>query len=429
MNGLTAQVQYFATGTSGTDFAISSATDTHTFNLPTASAANRGALSSADWTTFNGKISGTGASGQVAYFTGATTQAGSNNLFWDNANIELGIGTNTPANSLHIKRDFNDGTFARFENLTAASSSATGMISLTDGGVSSGFITYSSARLNNGSTQFNSGQSAVLYYQGPASLNIASTFATGTNAGIKFWTAVSTNDGIERARITAGGNFIINNAATDSGERLQTTGTAVIKDITTSSVASALLQLSSTTKGFLPPRMTTSEKLAITSPATGLQVYDTTLNLMSFYNGTSWVTGGGGGQILNFPVLSGSGNLTAGTPYHFGATTSPADTSGNRNRGVFNKAGTIKNITIVFRATNAPASNSNPIDFKKATGNGAMSVVASTTFNYNGQSVLVFNWTGLNISVAVNDTYEFSIISGFGVTNSIITGHIEVQLS
>lgn len=55
LNGLTAQVQNFAVGTSGTDFAISSATDTHTFNLPTASAANRGALSTADWTIFNGK--------------------------------------------------------------------------------------------------------------------------------------------------------------------------------------------------------------------------------------------------------------------------------------------------------------------------------------------------------------------------------------
>jgi hypothetical protein len=55
LNGLTAQVQYFATGTSGTDFGISSVTDTHTFNRPTASATNRGALSSADWTTFNGK--------------------------------------------------------------------------------------------------------------------------------------------------------------------------------------------------------------------------------------------------------------------------------------------------------------------------------------------------------------------------------------
>jgi hypothetical protein len=59
LNGLTAQVQSLAVGTSGTDFAISSATDTHTFNLPTASATNRGALSSADWTTFNSKGNGT----------------------------------------------------------------------------------------------------------------------------------------------------------------------------------------------------------------------------------------------------------------------------------------------------------------------------------------------------------------------------------
>ena len=55
LNGLTDQVQNFAVGTSGTDFAINSATATHTFNLPTASAVNRGALSSADWSTFDGK--------------------------------------------------------------------------------------------------------------------------------------------------------------------------------------------------------------------------------------------------------------------------------------------------------------------------------------------------------------------------------------
>lgn len=44
LNGLTAQVQNFATGTSGTDFNISSASTTHTFNLPDASASNRGAV-------------------------------------------------------------------------------------------------------------------------------------------------------------------------------------------------------------------------------------------------------------------------------------------------------------------------------------------------------------------------------------------------
>jgi hypothetical protein len=55
LNGLTQQVQNLAVGTSGTDFAISSVTDTHTFNLPTASAVNRGALSSTDWNIFNNK--------------------------------------------------------------------------------------------------------------------------------------------------------------------------------------------------------------------------------------------------------------------------------------------------------------------------------------------------------------------------------------
>jgi len=55
LNGLTKQVQYFATGTSGTDFNISSSNDTHTFNFPTASATNRGLLSTTDWSTFNSK--------------------------------------------------------------------------------------------------------------------------------------------------------------------------------------------------------------------------------------------------------------------------------------------------------------------------------------------------------------------------------------
>ena len=55
LNGLTNNTQYLAVGTSGVDFAISSLTDTHTFNLPTASATNRGALSSTDWSTFNAK--------------------------------------------------------------------------------------------------------------------------------------------------------------------------------------------------------------------------------------------------------------------------------------------------------------------------------------------------------------------------------------
>ena len=52
--------------------------------------------------------------------------------------------------------------------------------------------------------------------------------------------------------------------------------------------ASSILDVSSTTKGFLPPRMTTTQKNAIASPASGLMVYDITTNKLSCYNGTTW---------------------------------------------------------------------------------------------------------------------------------------------
>lgn len=55
-------------------------------------------------------------------------------------------------------------------------------------------------------------------------------------------------------------------------------------------VASALMSLESTTRGFLPPRMTTTQRDAITSPATGLSIYNTTTNSVEFYNGSVWTT-------------------------------------------------------------------------------------------------------------------------------------------
>jgi hypothetical protein len=56
----------------------------------------------------------------------------------------------------------------------------------------------------------------------------------------------------------------------------------------TKAVASAQLEMVSTTQGFLMPRMTTAEINAIASPANGLQVYNTTLSCPCFYDGTAW---------------------------------------------------------------------------------------------------------------------------------------------
>jgi hypothetical protein len=58
---------------------------------------------------------------------------------------------------------------------------------------------------------------------------------------------------------------------------------------TTTDVPSAKLTIQSTTQGFLPPRMTTTQKNAINSPAAGLVVYDTTLAKLCVYT-TAWET-------------------------------------------------------------------------------------------------------------------------------------------
>ncbi len=52
--------------------------------------------------------------------------------------------------------------------------------------------------------------------------------------------------------------------------------------------ASAILDLTSTSRGFLPPRMTNTQRDAITSPTEGLTIYSLTDHTLNFYNGTAW---------------------------------------------------------------------------------------------------------------------------------------------
>jgi hypothetical protein len=52
---------------------------------------------------------------------------------------------------------------------------------------------------------------------------------------------------------------------------------------------SAMLDVKSTVKGILVPRMTAAEMLLIPTPATGLMVYNTTGQAFYNYSGTAWV--------------------------------------------------------------------------------------------------------------------------------------------
>lgn len=68
---------------------------------------------------------------------------------------------------------------------------------------------------------------------------------------------------------------------------------------TASPNSSSLLEIKSTTKGLLIPRMNTTQKNAITNKASGLLVYDTTLQHFSYWTGTAW---------QDISTASGSGN-------------------------------------------------------------------------------------------------------------------------
>jgi hypothetical protein len=71
-----------------------------------------------------GTITGSGAAGQVTYFSGTSSITGNNNLFWDSVNSHLGIKTTTPDCALDVNHD---GTFVAKFNNTAAGSTLIGI--------------------------------------------------------------------------------------------------------------------------------------------------------------------------------------------------------------------------------------------------------------------------------------------------------------
>jgi hypothetical protein len=84
---------------------------------------------------------------------------------------------------------------------------------------------------------------------------------------------------------------------------------------TTTISPSAALEIESTTKGFLPPRMSISDRAAITNPVMGLQVYCTDCSPAGLYsyNGTTWMPVGSltGASLDNGKILVGSSTNVA----------------------------------------------------------------------------------------------------------------------
>jgi hypothetical protein len=243
LNGLTAQVQYLATGTSGTDFNIASATATHTFNLPTASATNRGALSSADWTTFNSKqnaltnpITGTGTSGQVAYFNG-TNSITSNAAFAFTPTSQLLVNNSVTAASAIARGTFINPTLIASANndvLVALDISATFNTAPYTGVTSLRFRASNFTIDNNGRTYLGDlagtyssldAGFAVTARSGsttPAIVVRSNAAGNGTSNPMQVWQNTSATNLVS---VLNNGNLLLN-TTTDAGFRLDVNGTA-----------------------------------------------------------------------------------------------------------------------------------------------------------------------------------------------------------
>lgn len=141
LNNLTDQSQFITTGTSGTDFNIVSTGDTHTFNLPVASATNTGKLSSSDWSTFNNKqnaltnpVTGTGTTNTLPKFTG-TSAIGNSNITDTGSLITLGSNAYVTNNLGLGNSSLTQYGFRNSLNITGAGNSTA---NYSDGQIQSG---------------------------------------------------------------------------------------------------------------------------------------------------------------------------------------------------------------------------------------------------------------------------------------------------
>ncbi len=184
-----------------------------------------------------------------------------------------------------------------------------------------------------------------------------------------------------------------------------------------SSVAtSTLLDVVSTTLGTRPaPSMTTAQKLAIATPATGLLVYDSTLTQYSYYNGTTWGSIGGG-TTAAYQRTAGTGN---GSQTVF---TVPAYVIANNSLLVYND-GVLMTVTTDYTETsstsitfNTAPANGAVLSFviasiaptytynrTAATGNGSTTVFSTPTYTIGNSSLLVYNG-GVLMSVTLDYT-------------------------
>lgn len=160
---------------------------------------------------------------------------------------------------------------------------------------------------------------------------------------------------------------------------------------TVSPNTSAKVDIESTTQGFLLPRMTSTQRNAIASPALGLQIFNITTNCLNFYSGTTWFETCGSPSStsiltnLNCVGATITGTLTNGTAAS-GVSESVPYTGGNA--GVYSAQSVSSTGVVNLTATLAAgtlASGAGSLSYT-ITGTPSSSGTASFVITFGGQS-------------------------------------------
>lgn len=263
-------------------------------------------LPSVDLTIGSTAIS-SGTDGRVLFQNGGVLQQ-SSNFYWDNTNTRLALGNSSPTARLHISAQgaLSSDVVGRFRNSVNTGDLlnvlGNGNVQVGVGGLSIcrtdspngsllGTFTYQTNGTMRcslplevsgtyGRTGYSNTQVALDLQYAQANLRC---YGGAANTGFTFNTIVATT-GNHFMRIQNGSNDFLN---ISSGGRFLFT--SIASSSFANAVASAKVQIDSTTQGFLPPRMTNAQRTAISSPAVGLMVYCTDMvEGLYVYKSTGW---------------------------------------------------------------------------------------------------------------------------------------------